>query len=101
MEEMQTSITKHAESSNDIVILVKHDPVMQVAVELLQTFSKGKRIILKAKGDAIPNAVAIANIMIESARKDYIKTEEIKVDSEAPPGMGRMISTIEIVLARC
>ena len=101
MEEgIQTSMVNRTDSSDDIVIFVKHDPVMQTAVDLLQTFSKGKRLILKAKGNAIPNAVAVANILTENMLKNDAKTQNIKVDSEAPPGIGRMLSTIEIILVR-
>lgn len=99
-EGMQTSAVDRPESSDDIVVHVRHDPVMQVAVDLLQTFARGRRLILKAKGNSIPNAVAVANILGESMLKDGVKTQNITVDSEAPPGIGRMVSTIEIILVR-
>jgi len=101
MEEgMQTPVVDRAESSDDIVVYVKHDPVMQVAVDLLQTFARGRRLVLKARGNSIPNAVAVANILGENMLKGDVKTQNVTVDSEAPPGIGRMVSTIEIVLVR-
>ncbi len=85
--------------SDDILIDVRFDPVMQVAVDLLHTFVKGRRMILKATGDAIPNAVAVANILTEGMIHDA-RVENITVDSDAPPGIGKMTSTIAIILTR-
>ena len=102
MEEgIQTSMTNHTKStSNDIIIDVRFEPVMQVVADILQMFLKGKRLILKAAGNAIPNAVAIANILLENMLKNDIHVENITVDSDAPPGIGMMTSTIQIILVR-
>ena len=98
-EKVQTSIVDCADS-NDVLINVKFEPIMQVAIDTLELFTKDKRIILKAVGNAIPNAVAIANILTESMLKNDASIKDITVDSEAPPGIGRMTSIIKIVLVR-
>ncbi len=101
MEEgVQTSVASRTGSAGDIVVYVKRDPVMQVAMDLLQEFARGKKLILRASGSSIPNAVAVANILTENMLKNDARTQDITVDSEAPPGIGRMTSTIEIVLVR-
>ena len=97
---MQTSMVNRTESSDDIVVYVKHDPVMQVAVDLLQTFVKGKKLILKAKGNSIPNAVAVANILKDNMLKGKSKIHKITVDSEPIQEMGRTMSNIEIILTK-
>lgn len=86
--------------SSEHVAVVKFEPVMQVAADLLYRLEPGKRLVLRASGEAIPNAVAVANIITNTMLKDEAQLGRIRVDSEAPPGMGRMVSTIEIVVDR-
>ncbi len=97
---MQTSAANDTGSPDDVVAHIRRDPAMQVAVDLLQSFVRGKRLILRARGSSIPNAVAVANILTEVMLKNDARTQDITVDSEAPPGIGRMTSTIEITLVR-
>jgi len=85
---------------NDFVFYVGNEPVMQIAVDLIPKIGKGKKLILKAKGHSIPNAVAVANILTEKMLKDTSKIEKILVDSETPEGMERMLSTIEIIISK-
>lgn len=92
--------TPIVESTQDIVVEIDFEPVMQCAVNMIEPFSKAKNVILVAKGDAIPNAVAVANILTEHMLKDSIHVKNITVDSDAPPGIGRMTSTIKIILAK-
>lgn len=87
-------------NANDFVFYVGNEPVMQNAVDLIQRIGKAKNLILKAKGHSIPNAVAIANILTEKMLKGTSKIQKIVVDSEIPVGMGRMLSTIEIVISK-
>lgn len=87
-------------NANDFVFYVGNEPVMQNAVDLIQKIGKAKNLILKAKGHSIPNAVAIANILTEKMLKGTSKIQKIVVDSEIPEGMGRMLSTIEIVISK-
>ena len=85
---------------NEYVFYVGHDSVMKDAIDLIPHFGKSEKIILKAKGNSIPNAVAIANILTEKMLKGSSKIQKIIVDSEAILEMGRMTSTIEIVISK-
>jgi len=84
----------------EYVFYVGHDSIMKNAVDLIPHFGKSEKIILKAKGNSIPNAVAIANILTEKMLKGSSKIQKINVDSEAILEMGRMTSTIEIVISK-
>ena len=86
--------------SNDFTFTVHNDPVMMDAVNVLTMLGKTKKAILKAKGDSIPNAVAVANIITEKMLKGNSTIQKIMVDSEGPAGIGKMLSTIEIVLLK-
>jgi len=86
--------------TNDCIFYVGNDPVMEVAVDLIPKLGKSEKLILKAKGHSIPNAVAVANILTEKLLKDTSKIQKILVDSEIPEGMGRMLSTIEIIITK-
>ncbi len=85
---------------NECVFYVGNDSVMKNAVDLIPHFGKSEKIILKAKGNSIPNAVAIANILTEKILKGTIKIQKINVGSEAILEMGRMASTIEIIISK-
>ena len=84
--------------SEDGVIYIRDEPVMQTALDVLAELGKKKHLILRAKGNSIPNAVAVANIITEKMMKGNSKVEKIKLDTESAPGIGRMLSTIEIIL---
>ena len=84
----------------DAVIEIHNDPVMQSALDALAIFGKQKEIIIRAKGNSIPNAVAVANILIENMLKGNIKIEKITVDSEPIHKMGQTESNIEIILKK-
>jgi archaea-specific DNA-binding protein len=87
-------------SNNLTVFTVEKKPVMLEAIDVLSILSKSKKAILRAKGDSIPNAVAIANIITEKMLKGNSKIDKICVDTEGVVGIGKMISTIEIVLMK-
>ena len=87
--------------SNDFTVFtVEKKPVMLEVVDVLTMLSKSKKAILRAKGDSIPNAVAVANIITEKMLKGNSKIDKISVDTEGVVGMGKMLSTIEIVLMK-
>ncbi len=98
------SITEPSEikslDPNEYVFYVGHDSMMKNAVDLIPHFGKSEKIILKAKGNSIPNAVAIANILTDKMLKGSSKIQKINVDSEAILEMGKMTSTIEIVISK-
>ena len=81
------------------VIHVKNEPVMQTALNLLNEFSTMKKIILVAKGEQIPNAVAIANIITENMLKGNSKIDDILLDSEIN-NENLMLSNIKITLLK-
>ena len=85
---------------DSIVFTVQKNPVMLEAVNVLSSLSKSKKAILRAKGDSIPNAVAIANIITEKMLKGNSSVQKISVDTEGAAGIGKMLSTIEIVLMK-
>ena len=84
--------------SDDSVVYIRNEPVMQSAIDVLSLISNKKQITLKAKGNSIPNAVAVANIITEKLLHGNSKVEKIKLDTDSKPGIGRMLSTIEITL---
>ena len=79
---------------------VEDDPIMQSATDALMQMSKMGKLCLKAKGDLIPNAVSIANIIIDNFLKNNSKIDRILLDSEISSNDGRMISNIEIFLVK-
>ncbi|MCE9652971.1 MAG: ribonuclease P subunit p25 family protein [Nitrosarchaeum sp.] len=86
--------------SEDIIFNIRYDPVMQSAIEILPILGNKKKVILRAVGDSIPNAVAVANIITEKMLHGNSKVQKIKLDTEAAAGIGRMTSNIEIILIR-
>lgn len=92
-------IVQEQQADNDsAVVSIRFKPVMQTAVDLLPTLLTYKILVLQAAGDAIPNAVAVANILREKIRKDSVKIKGITIDSVEQKEQGPMKSTIEIVL---
>jgi archaea-specific DNA-binding protein len=86
--------------SEDTIFNIRYDPVMQSAIEILPILGNKKKVILRAVGDSIPNAVAVANIITEKMLHGNSKVQKIKLDTEAAAGIGRMTSNIEIILIR-
>ena len=90
-------------SENDLdkdSFFVNRESVMTSALEVLTAISSNKRVVLKAKGDLIPNAVAVANIVTENMLKGNSEIQNIKLDSVISEEDGQMISNIEIVLIK-
>ena len=79
---------------------VKDESVMTGALDVLTALDASKRVVLLAKGNLIPNAVAIANIVTENMLKGNSKIEDIKLDSIISEEDGQMISNIEIILTK-
>jgi len=50
---------EQTEKSEDTIINIGYDPVMQSAIELLPILGNKKKVILRGKGPSIPNAVAV------------------------------------------
>ena len=79
---------------------VKNESVMTSSLDVFTTLSSNKRVVLMAKGDLIPNAVAVANIVTENMLKGNSEIQNIKLDSIISEEDGQMISNIEIVLIK-
>jgi len=86
--------------SEDTIFNIRYDPVMQSAIEILPILGNKKKVILRAVGDSIPNAVAVANIITEKMLHGNSKIQKIKLDTEGAAGIGRMTSNIEIILIK-
>jgi len=101
--------TKHSNLSSDIsdvqkeqlpIFIVRNEPVMIEAINVITLLGKSNKAILRAKGNSIPNAVAIANIITEKMLKGNSKVQDIILDTDMPAGIGKMLSTIEIILQK-
>ena len=91
---------EQTKKSDETVIEIHNDPVMQSALDALSIIGKHKEITLKARGNSIPNAVAVANILTENMLKGNSKIENITVDSEPIHEMGRVQSNIQITIKK-
>ena len=96
LEEIKRSETNLDKDS----YFVKDESVMTSALDVLTTISSSKRVVLMAKGNLIPNAVAVANIVTENMLKGNSKIQDIKLDSIISEEDGQMISNIVIVLIK-
>ena len=89
-----------SEKQNEYEFFVDDYPIMQSATDALMIISKLGKICLKAKGELIPNAVSIANIITDNFLKNNSKIDTISLDSEISSDDGRMISNIEIIVLK-
>jgi DNA-binding protein len=89
---------EQTKKSDETIINIGYDPVMQIALDILTIFGSKNKVILKAKGNSIPNAVAIANIITEKMLKGNSRVEKIILDTVESAGIGSMTSTVEIIL---
>ena len=89
---------EQTKKSDEATIQIGNYPVMESAIDVLTMLGKKNRIIIKSKGNSIPNAVAVANIITEKMLKGNSKVEKITLDTVAAAGIGDMTSTIEIIL---
>lgn len=84
------------------VIVIQNQPIMDCALIVLASLGSFGKIVLKAKGDSIPTAVAVANIMTENMMKGNSKIIDITLDSENGEGKygTTLVSTIKIIIAK-
>ena len=87
-------------SENENSYFIKDESVMTSALDVLTKMSSNKRIVLIAKGDLIPNAVAVANIVTENMLKGNSSIQDIKLDSVISNDSGQMTSNIQIILMK-
>ncbi|MCH9659141.1 ribonuclease P subunit p25 family protein [archaeon] len=101
MEEMtETRDSKHAEKSDETQMEIGNYPVMQSALDVLAVLGKNDKVCLRSRGNSIPNAVAVANIITEKMMQGNSKVEKITLDTVAAAGIGNMTSTVEIILIK-
>ena len=79
--------------------LITNEPVMMLAMDVLQVLNKIGKITIIGKGESCPATVSVANIITQNILNGITKTEKISVDSEISDD-GRLISTIEIVITK-
>ncbi len=87
-------------SKDGKIIVINQQPVMECALDILTELVKYRTIVLTARGESIPVAVAVANVVTENMMKGNSKILGIKVDSENQGNNGPLISTIEITITR-
>jgi len=99
---MEETIEPHGQEQTDksdnAVIFIGNDPVMQSALDVLSILRNKHKVILKSTGNSIPNAVAVANIITDKMLAGNSKVQKITLDTVAAAGIGDMTSTIEIIL---
>jgi DNA-binding protein len=95
-------VSSHSFSSTGKVLVIREEPVMECALDVLMDLGNSGQVTLKAKGNAIPTAVAVANIITENMMKGNSKIIEISVDSENGSGKYGMtlVSTIKITISK-
>jgi len=79
--------------------LITNEPVMILAMDVLQILNKIGKITIKGKGESCPATVSVANIITQNILNGITKTEKISVDSEISDD-GRLISTFEIIITK-
>ena len=79
--------------------LITNEPVMILAMDVLQVLNKIGKITIIGKGESCPATVSVANIITQNILNGITKTEKISVDSEISDD-GRLISTIEIIITK-
>ncbi len=88
--------------NNEKVVIIHQQPIMECAIDLLTNIGSYGQVKLKARGDSIPTAVAVANVITERLMKGNSQIVDITVDSENANGKYGMtlISTIQIIIAK-
>ncbi|HYL67431.1 MAG TPA: DNA-binding protein [Nitrosopumilaceae archaeon] len=101
-EEETQLIGKPSFSNEGKVFVIREEPVMECALDVLMDLGNSGQVTLVAKGNAIPTAVAVANVVTENMMKGNSKIVDISVDSENGSGKYGMtlISTIKIIIAK-
>ena len=88
------------EGQEQTEINIGNDPVMLTAVDVVSKLMNQNKISLKARGNSIPNAVAVANIITEKMLVGSTRIEKINLDTVAEAGIGNMTSTVEIIIKK-
>ncbi len=101
MEETKQNTETAKRVDQPHVFYVRNEPIMPAALDVFMLVNKHGRGLLKAKGNTIPSAVAIANIIVEKMLHNVATIEYITLDSENTDAFGkRLLSTIEISIIK-
>ncbi|MDE1862434.1 MAG: DNA-binding protein [Thaumarchaeota archaeon] len=73
---------------------------MECSLDILTDLVKYKTVTLRATGDSIPVAVAVANVVTENMLKGNSKIVDILVDSESQVPNGPLVSIIAITIEK-
>ena len=79
--------------------LIRNQPVMESAMDVLHVLNKINKITIKGKGESCPATVSVANIITQNILNGKSRTDKISVDSEILDD-GRLISIIEIMITK-
>ena len=79
--------------------LITNEPVMELAMNVLEVLNKIGKITIKVKEESCPSTVSVANIITQNVLNGTTKTDKISLNSEILDD-GRMISTIEIIITK-
>jgi len=79
--------------------LITNEPVMELAMNVLEVLNKIGKITIKGKDESSPATVSVANIITQNVPNGTTKTDKISLSSEISDD-GRMISTIEIIITK-
>lgn len=96
IEKVQLNDSPHPDQR---LITIYQQDIVPCALDLLTELVKYKTVTLVAKGQAIPTAVAVANIVTENMMKGNSKILDIIVDSEEESDKP-LVSIIKIVVAK-
>jgi DNA-binding protein len=99
-ETTEPSGQEQTKKSEQAIIKIGNYPVMESAVEVLAILGNKKKVVLQSRGNSIPNAVAVANIITEKMLKGNSEIQKINLDTVSAAGIGDMTSTIEIILIK-
>ena len=92
---------EHGNDAEGKLVIIHNQPIMECALDILPELVQHKLVTLKAHGDSIPTAVAVANVITENMMKGNSKIVNIDVDSESSDGkFGPLVSIIKITIAK-
>ena len=99
ISEDKTQLNGNFSNSSGKIVTIHQQDVVPCALDLLTELVKYRTVTLVAKGQAIPTAVAVANIVTENMMKGNSKILDIIVDSEEAADKP-LVSIIKIVVTK-
>ena len=88
---------EQTKKSEETIITIGNEPIMLSAIDVLSMLGSKNQVIIKARGNSIPNAVAIANIIKEKMLKGNSKVQKLTLDTVEDACIGRMTSPKKII----